>query len=151
MNFPKHTSRSAFAWALLLLCAGLAACTSPDANQPRVFFTSPSTGATVTSPVKITMDAANFIVEPAGAVRPGAGHLHIMIDTDAVPVGQMVPKDDTHRHFGQGREASGIDLVPRHTHAPVTRHRRSACCAPRRGHDPENYRHREVTRRSKPE
>ncbi len=112
MNFPKHTSRSAFAWVLLLLCAGLAACTSPDSKQPRVFFTAPSTGATVTSPVKITMDAANFIVEPAGAVRPGAGHLHIMVDTDAIPVGQVVPKDEKHNHYGQGQKEAELTLSP---------------------------------------
>ena len=110
MNFPKHTSRSAFAWVLLLLCAGLAACS--DATQPRVFFTSPSNGATVTSPVKITMDAANFIVEPAGAVRPGAGHLHIMVDTDAIPVGQVVPKDEKHNHYGQGQKEAELTLSP---------------------------------------
>ncbi|HEX4946770.1 MAG TPA: DUF4399 domain-containing protein [Blastocatellia bacterium] len=112
MNLTKHTSRSTFAWMLLLLWAGLSACSSPDPNQPRVFFTSPSNGATVTSPVKVTMDAANFIIEPAGTVRPGAGHLHIMIDTDCMPVGQMVPKDDTHRHFGQGEKQAELTLSP---------------------------------------
>ena len=112
MNFPKHTSRSAFAWVLLLLLAGLAACTSPDPKQPRVFFTAPSTGATVTSPVKVTMDAANFIVEPSGAVRAGAGHLHIMVDTDCVAVGQMVPKDDKHNHYGQGQKEAELTLSP---------------------------------------
>ena len=111
MNFPKHTSRSAYAWVLLLLCAGLTACSS-DTKQPRVFFTAPSTGATVTSPVKITMDAANFIVEPAGAVRPGAGHLHIMVDTDAIPVGQVVPKDEKHNHYGQGQKEAELTLSP---------------------------------------
>lgn len=111
MNFPKHTSRSAFAWVLLLLGVGLAACSAPD-TKPRVFFTSPSDGATVTSPVKITMDAANFIVEPAGAVKPGAGHLHIMVDTDAIPVGQVVPKDEKHNHYGQGQKEAELTLSP---------------------------------------
>lgn len=113
MNFSKHTSRSAFAWVLLLLSAGLVACSSsPDATQPRVFFTSPSDGATVTSPVKIKMDAANFIVEPAGPVKAGAGHLHIMVDTDAIPVGQVVPKDEKHNHYGQGQKEAELTLSP---------------------------------------
>lgn len=112
MNFSKHTSRSAFAWVLLLLFAGLAACSSPDPKQPRVFFTSPSNGATVTSPVKVTMDAANFIVEPAGAVKAGAGHLHIMVDADCVPAGQLIPKDDTHIHYGQGQKEAELTLSP---------------------------------------
>lgn len=112
MNLTKQTSRSTFAWMLLLLCAGMTACTSPDATQPRVFFTSPSDGATVASPVKIKMDAANFIVEPAGAVRAGAGHLHIMVDTDAIPVGQVVPKDEKHNHYGQGQKEAELTLSP---------------------------------------
>lgn len=111
MNFPKHTLRSAFAWVLLLLSAGLAACSSPS-NQPRVFFTSPSDGATVTSPVKLTMGAENFIIEPAGTVRAGAGHLHIMVDTDAIPVGQIVPKDEKHNHYGQGQKEAELTLSP---------------------------------------
>lgn len=111
MNFLKHTSRSAFAWMLLLLSAGLTACTAPS-TQPRVFFTSPSDGATVTSPVKITMGAENFIVEPAGTVRPGAGHLHILVDTPAIPVGQVVPKDEKHNHYGQGQKEAELTLTP---------------------------------------
>ncbi len=112
MSLTKQTSRSTLAWMLLLLWAGLAACSAPDPKQPRVFFTSPSDGATVTSPVKITMDAANFIVEPAGAVRPGAGHLHILVDTAAIPVGQVVPKDEKHNHYGQGQKEAELTLSP---------------------------------------
>ncbi|MFN7931000.1 MAG: DUF4399 domain-containing protein [Blastocatellia bacterium] len=111
MHFPTHLSRAKFAWLLLFLWAGLAACSS-GAQQPRVFFTSPSNGAAVTSPVKVTMGAENFIIEPAGTVRPGAGHLHIMVDTDAIPVGQVVPKDDTHLHFGQGQKEAELKLTP---------------------------------------
>lgn len=111
MNLTKHLSRSSFVCMLLLLWSGMMAC-SPPATQPRVFFTSPANGATVTSPVKITMDAANFIVEPAGAVRPGAGHLHILVDTDAIPVGQVVPKDEKHNHYGQGQKEAELTLTP---------------------------------------
>lgn len=111
MNFQKHISRSTYAWMLLLLCAGLAACTPPS-KQPRVFFTSPSNGASVTNPVKFTMDSENFVIEPAGAVKPGAGHLHILVDTEAIPVGQTVPKDEKHNHYGQGQKAAELTLTP---------------------------------------
>jgi hypothetical protein len=96
---------------LLSLCIGLAACSAPS-NQPRVFFTSPSDGASVTNPVKFTMDSQNFIIEPAGAVRPGAGHLHILVDTPAIPVGQVVPKDEKHNHYGQGQKEAELTLSP---------------------------------------
>lgn len=56
MNVVNHTARSAFALALLLLvAAGLTAYAALAAGQTRVFFTSPRDGATVTSPVKVTM------------------------------------------------------------------------------------------------
>ena len=111
MNFQKNMAPAKLVWVLLLLIAGLSACTS-GSKQPRVFFTSPSDGASVTSPVKFTMGAENFIVEPAGTVRPGAGHLHIIVDADAVPVGQVVPKDEKHNHYGQGQKEAELTLSP---------------------------------------
>ncbi|MBZ0167876.1 hypothetical protein MELA_01665 [Candidatus Methylomirabilis lanthanidiphila] len=113
MNGSKHTSRSEFTLALLLLVAGLSACATIGAtSQARVFFTSPSDGATVASPVKVTMGTENFIVEPAGTVKARAGHLHIMVDTDCVPAGQVVPFDDAHRHYGKGQLEAELALSP---------------------------------------
>ncbi len=112
MNFSKQISRSALAWALIVVVSGLAAGASPSAGQARVFFTSPADGATVGSPVKVTMGAIDFIVEPAGDVKAGAGHLHIMVDTDCLAAGQLVPKDDTHLHYGKGQMEAELVLPP---------------------------------------
>jgi hypothetical protein len=112
MNISKYTARSAFALALLLLVVGLAAGAAHAAGQARVFFISPSDGATVTSPVKVTMGAENFIVEPAGTVKAGAGHLHIMVDTDCVAAGKVVPADAAHLHYGKGQLEAELALSP---------------------------------------
>ena len=112
MNVSKYTSRSALALVLLLLVAGLSACATLGAGQARVFFTSPSDRAAVTSPVKVTMSAENFLVEPAGAVKAGAGHLHIMVDTDCVAAGAVVPSDATHLHYGKGQLKAELALSP---------------------------------------
>jgi hypothetical protein len=112
MNISKHTARSAFALALLLLVAGLTVYAAPAASQARVFFTSPSDGATVTSPVKVTMGAENFVIEPAGKVKAGAGHLHIMVDTDCVAAGKVVLADATHLHYGKGQLEAELALSP---------------------------------------
>ncbi|MDE2180717.1 MAG: DUF4399 domain-containing protein [candidate division NC10 bacterium] len=112
MNVSKHTSRSALALTLLLLVAGLTAYAAPVAGQARVFFTLPSDGATVTSPVKVTMGAENFIVEPAGQVKAEAGHLHIMVDTNCVAAGKVVPADATHLHYGKGQLEAELVLSP---------------------------------------
>ena len=110
MNASKRTSRSGLTLALLLLLAGLSACATLRPSQARVFFTSPSDGATVTSPVKVTMGAENFLVEPAGPVKAGAGHLHIIVDTDCVPAGKVVPSDATHLHYGKGQLEAELAL-----------------------------------------
>ncbi|HWR20908.1 MAG TPA: DUF4399 domain-containing protein [Verrucomicrobiae bacterium] len=112
MNVSKNTSRPELTLVLLLLVAGLSACAASDAGQARVFFTSPSDGATVTSPVKVAMGAENFIVEPAGTVRAGAGHLHIMVDANCVPAGQVVPFDAAHLHYGKGQLEAELALSP---------------------------------------
>lgn len=112
MNISKHTARSAFALALFLFVAGSSAYAAPAAGQARVFFTSPNDGATVTRPVKVTMGAENFIVEPAGAIKAGAGHLHIMVDTDCVAAGNVVPADAAHLHYGKGQLEAELALSP---------------------------------------
>lgn len=112
MNVSKHTSRSAFASVLPPLVAGLTAYAAPAAGQVRVFFTSPRDSATVTSPVKVTMGAENFVVEPAGKVKAGAGHLHIMVDTDCVASGEVMPADAAHLHYGKGQLEAELALSP---------------------------------------
>jgi hypothetical protein len=57
------------------------------------------------------MGAQRLKVEPAGAVKPGAGHFHILIDTDFIPAGDVIPKDATHLHFGQGQSTTPITLT----------------------------------------
>jgi hypothetical protein len=97
----------------LTLALVLTACGSAGSGaKARVFFTGPSSGATVSSPVHVTWSAENFTVEPAGEVKAGAGHLHVMVDTDCMPAGQIVPKDDTHVHYGQGQLEADLELAP---------------------------------------
>ncbi len=86
-----------------------AACASAGA-APRVFFASPADGATVSSPVHVTLGAEHFTVEPAGAVKPGAGHLHIMVDTPCVAAGSTIPKDAQHLHYGKAQLAADLEL-----------------------------------------
>lgn len=96
----------------LLLPALLAACAPAASTAPRVFFTSPADGASVSSPVHVTLGAENFTIEAAGEVKAGAGHLHIMVDTDCVAAGTIVPKDDTHLHYGKGQVEADLELAP---------------------------------------
>ncbi len=85
-------------------------------DTPRVFFVEPTDGATVSSPVHVKFGAQNFTVEPAGQVRPNAGHLHLAIDRDCVPAGQVFPTDASYIHYGKGQMETDLTLAPgRHT------------------------------------
>jgi hypothetical protein len=92
--------------ALALL---LAASCSGGAS---VSITSPDDGATVESPFGVSMEAEGFTIEPAGEVREGAGHLHLMVDADCVAPGETIPEDANHLHFGDGATETELDLPP---------------------------------------
>ena len=59
---------------------------------PSVEITQPAEGATVTSPVTVTMAATGFVIEPAGdgTMTEGHGHFHRMINTDCLAPGTTV-------------------------------------------------------------
>jgi hypothetical protein len=101
-------------FALILFVLALAACGSSGGDEPeaRVFFTNINEGDTVDSPVTVQWSAENFIIEPAGEVKAGAGHLHIMVDADCVATGQIVPADDTHLHYGKAQTEATLELTP---------------------------------------
>ena len=85
---------------------------APAAAEPRVMFTNVEDGATITTPFTVTMGAENFTVIAAGEPKPGEGHLHIMVDAPCVEVGQGIPKDETHLHYGAGQLEAGLTLAP---------------------------------------
>ena len=81
-------------------------------QTPSVNFETPADGVTVSSPFDVVMAATGLIVEPSGEVNDGAGHFHILVDTDFVPAGQVIPTDDRHLHYGQGQTAVSLELEP---------------------------------------
>jgi hypothetical protein len=86
--------------------------TTAPAAVPSVSFTEPADGATVASPVKVKMQATNFTIEPAGEVKPGAGHFHITVDDGCVTPGQVIPMDDKHLHYGKAQTEAELMLSP---------------------------------------
>lgn len=97
----------------LLLLAAVACGQKPaDKPQARVFFVEPAAGAEVKSPVKFKMGVEGMTVEPAGKLVPGTGHFHILINTDPVAEGTVVPADDSHKHYGKGQTEAELELKP---------------------------------------
>jgi hypothetical protein len=84
----------------------------PAAEGARVFFIEPATGSTVASPVAVKMGVEGMTVAAAGTVTPGTGHHHLIIDGKPGALGEVVPADDTHIHYGQGQTEASVALPP---------------------------------------
>jgi hypothetical protein len=86
-------------------------------KKPRVFFTEPKNGATVTSPVHLKFGIEGYEIAPvpAGTVetaRPGMGHHHVGVDTKCLPPGTVIPKASPWVHFGDGKNEIDMQLPP---------------------------------------
>ncbi|HVH66839.1 MAG TPA: DUF4399 domain-containing protein [Gemmatimonadales bacterium] len=101
--------------------AGLLACTAALAPlalpaqakpAPRVKITSPQTGATVTNPVKVTLQATGVEIVPATVERPGTGHHHLFVDHDLTPISDTIPKGTPGiLHLGRGQTEFAFDSL----------------------------------------
>jgi hypothetical protein len=76
----------------------------------------PAAGASVTSPVRVVFGLRGAGVSPAGIERDGAGHHHLLVDTELPDFGSPIPADGQHWHFGGGQTETSLELAPgRHT------------------------------------
>lgn len=91
-----------------------AAQPAQPAPAARVFFVSPSDGATVKSPLKVVFGLEGMRVRPAGedVTDQTSGHHHLIIDGAFVPKGGVVPMDAQHIHFGKGQTETEVTLTP---------------------------------------
>lgn len=71
-------------------------------------------GATLTSPVKVTMAVYGKKLLAAGEKvdDKNLGHHHLLIDAEPIPEGQPIPSDEHHLHFGKGQTETEIKLAP---------------------------------------
>ncbi|MEM7345237.1 MAG: DUF4399 domain-containing protein [Chloroflexota bacterium] len=81
-------------------------------GEQQAFFAEPADGATVSSPFTVVMAVEGLFIEPSGEVMEGAGHMHILVDTDFVEPGEIIPADDQHLHYGDGSVETELDLEP---------------------------------------
>lgn len=97
--------------SLLFACAASAGDT-PAPDSARLYFISPSDGATVSNPVTVMFGLAGMGVAPAGTVKENTGHHHLIIDAELPDPGAGIPADDNHKHFGGGQTQTTITLSP---------------------------------------
>lgn len=106
----------AFAATMTALADDTASAWPSDAEA---YIVSPADGAEVTSPVTVVFGLKGLGVAPAGVEKPNTGHHHLLIDADlpgADELGDPLPADDSHKHFGGGQTETTIELSPgKHT------------------------------------
>lgn len=80
--------------------------------QSNVSFMEPKDGATVSSPFKVRLDVKGLTAAPAGDVKPGTGHHHVLINSDGYAKGEEIPFTRRNLHMNQGQSEVQITLVP---------------------------------------
>jgi len=104
----------------IVLSAGITtvnAAQTPSKLGAGLYFISPAHGEVVSSPVKIRFGLSGMGVAPAGVAVSDTGHHHLLIDVPGeAMLHDPVPKDEQHRHFGNGQTETLLELSPgKHT------------------------------------
>ncbi len=103
---------------LVALIPGLAiAGDSPAPDNARVYFLWPKNGTTIKGgKFWARFGLQNMGVAPAGVVKSGTGHHHLIINADLPSFDEEIPADRNHVHYGKGYSEGRVELPPgRHT------------------------------------
>ena len=99
----------------LPLCAAALVAPATHAQASRkatVKITSPKSGATVSGPVKVTLQATGVQIVPATVERPGTGHHHLFVDHDLTWVNDTIPRGSSGIiHLGRGQTEFVLDSL----------------------------------------
>jgi hypothetical protein len=86
------------------------------ATPSKVHFVKPLDKEVVPSTFQVEFAVDGMSVAKAGDLKAGTGHHHLIIDGKAVAKGEVVPKDETHMHFGDAATSTSLTLKPgKHT------------------------------------
>lgn len=81
-------------------------------TTPRVFFQNLKDGDVVSSPFTVEFGVEGMEVEPAGEVREGYGHHHLLVNKAYLVEGEVIPTGDESFHYGNGEAATQFELSP---------------------------------------
>jgi hypothetical protein len=60
----------------------------------------------------IDMGLEGMEIDPAGEVKEGMGHHHLVINGSHIQEGVVVPTDSVHIHYGLGQIRDTVELAP---------------------------------------
>ena len=85
-------------------------------NASKVHFIKPKEGEVVSQTFNVEFGVEGMTVAKAGNLKEGTGHHHLIIDGKSIAKGQVVPKNETHIHFGDAATSTTVTLKPgKHT------------------------------------
>ena len=108
-------------WAIMTVLAlspPLAAVAQERAmpEEAKVYILWPPDGQVIRGAFWVRMGLVNAGVAPAGVVRAGTGHHHILVNAPLPALDEPIPNNRNHLHFGLGQTETFIELAPgRHT------------------------------------
>jgi hypothetical protein len=83
--------------------------TSAMAN---VNFVTPKDKETVATMFPVEFKVEGMALAKAGTLKDGTGHHHLIIDGAPIKKGEVVPKNETHLHFGDASTSTKVTLKP---------------------------------------
>ena len=89
----------------------VAACGDSDGGRSATVV-APEDGARVAGVIAVSMAAEGVTIEPAGEVRDGAGHFHVLVDVGCVGQGDTIPGGSGYNHFGKAQTETVLCLGP---------------------------------------
>lgn len=97
---------------LLLFLGALVFSFTLSAKDQGVYFKNLKDGQTVSKKLTVKFGVEGMKVRPAGKLKDGTGHFHLIIDKKPAEKGKVVPADDHHIHYGKGEKEDTVTLEP---------------------------------------
>jgi hypothetical protein len=81
-----------------------------------VYFVNVKDSQDIKLPFIVQFGVNGMEVEPAGEIRAGKGHHHLLIDKSFDPEGTVVPASETSIHYGKGQTQDTIKTLSKGKH-----------------------------------
>lgn len=82
------------------------------ASTSKVHFVKPHDKEVVPQTFQVEFGVEGMSVAKAGELKSGTGHHHLIIDGKPIAKGMVVPKNETHKHFGDASTSTTLTLKP---------------------------------------
>lgn len=104
--------------AMVVACGvNFALASTPAPKNTEVYIIWPPDGAVIQGgKLWVRMGLRNAGVAPKSVEMSNVGHHHLLIDTDLPPLGEVIPSDRNHLHFGGGQTEARLENLPQGKH-----------------------------------